>query len=62
MSTKIFIFDQAHLWGGIAMRPPVPRSPRHAALLVFASISTLRPRVLSGTPITALAGAFNCCF
>jgi hypothetical protein len=33
--------------------------PRHAALLVLAGMSLLRPRALPDTPITALASAFN---
>jgi hypothetical protein len=33
--------------------------PRHAALLFLAGMSLLRPRALPGTPITALASAFN---
>jgi len=44
------------------MRPPAPRSARHAALLVLAGSSPPRPRALPGTPITALAGASNCRF
>jgi hypothetical protein len=59
MNTTIFAFDGVHLSGDNAMRPPAPRSPRHAALLVLAGISPPRPRVLPGTPITALAGASN---
>jgi hypothetical protein len=62
MSTKIFAFDCAHLLGEIAMRPPAPRSTRHAALLVLAGTSLPRPRALPGTPTTALTGAFNCRF
>ncbi|MDR0458553.1 MAG: hypothetical protein LBH10_05955 [Burkholderiaceae bacterium] len=54
-----FSFDQSHLQSEAAMRPPAPRSPRHAALLVLAGMSLPRPRVLPGTPIPALAGAFN---
>jgi hypothetical protein len=37
-------------------------SPRHAALLVLAGMSLPRPHALPGTPITALASAFNCRF
>jgi hypothetical protein len=33
--------------------------PRHAALLVIAGISLLRPHALPDTPITAPASAFN---
>jgi len=43
-------------------RSPAPRLARHAALLVFADMSPLRPRALPGTPITALTSAFNCRF
>jgi hypothetical protein len=59
MNTAFFAFDDVHLSGDIAMRPPAPRLPRHAALLALAGSSPLRPRVLPGTPITALAGASN---
>jgi hypothetical protein len=38
MHTKAFGFDQVHRLGGIAMHPPAPRSPRHAALLVLAGV------------------------
>jgi hypothetical protein len=62
MNTMFFAFDKAHFSGDIAMHPPVPRSLRHAALLVLAGISPPRPRVLPGTPITALASASNCRF
>ncbi len=55
-------FDAVHLSGESATHPPAPRSPRHAALLVLAGISLPRPRALPATPITALAGAFNCRF
>jgi hypothetical protein len=55
-------FDHTHLLGENATHSPAPRSPRHAALLVLAGISPQRPRVLPGTPITALASAFNCRF
>jgi len=56
MGTAFFVFDGVHLLGGIAMCPPVPRSPRHTALLLLA-ISPPRRHVLSDTPITALASA-----
>jgi hypothetical protein len=59
MNTEIFDFDQSHHLGESAMHPPAPRSTRHAALLVLAGSSPLRPRALPGTPITALAGASN---
>jgi len=62
MSTAFFAFDGVHLLGDIAMHPPVPRSPRHAALLVLAGTSLRRPRALPGTPIAALTGASNCNF
>jgi|GEM_PF-1480837 len=55
-------FDRVHLLGGSATHSPVPRLPRHAALLVFAGMSLPRPRALPGTPITALASASNCGF
>jgi hypothetical protein len=59
MGTAFFVFDGVHLLGDIAMRPPVPRAPRHTALLLLAGISPPRRRVLSDTPITVLAGAHN---
>jgi len=59
MNKAFFTFDGVHLLGDIAMHPPAPRSPRHAALLVLAGTSLRRPRALLGTPITALAGASN---
>ena len=62
MNTDIRCFDDPHLLGERATHPPAPRSPRHAALLVLAGISLPRPRALPATPITALAGAFNCRF
>jgi hypothetical protein len=62
MNTKVLDFDRAHHLGESAMRPPAPRSTRHAALLVLAGSSPLRPRALPGTPITALADASNCRF
>jgi hypothetical protein len=62
MNTDFRCFDDLHLLGERATRPPAPRSPRHAALLVLAGISLPRPRALPATPITALAGAFNCRF
>jgi hypothetical protein len=59
MNAEVFDFDRPHHLGEIAMRPPAPRSTRHAALLVLAGMSLPRPRALPGTPITALAGASN---
>jgi hypothetical protein len=59
MNTAFFVFDGGHLLGDIAMHPPAPRSTRHTALLLLAGISPPRRRVLSGTPITVLAGASN---
>jgi hypothetical protein len=59
---SVFAFDDVHLLGDIAMHPPVPRSPRHTALLLLAGISPPRRRVLSGTPIAVLVGASNCRF
>jgi len=55
-------FDSVHLLGDSATHSPAPRLARHAALLVLAGMSLLRPRALPGTPITALASAFNCRF
>jgi hypothetical protein len=52
-------FDGVHLLGDNATHSPAPRSPRHAALLVLAGMSLLRPHALPGTPITALASASN---
>jgi len=62
MAIDLCSFDEAHLLGESATHSPAPRSPRHAALLVLAGMSLLHPRVLPGTPITALASAFNCRF
>jgi hypothetical protein len=59
MAFDILGFDDDHLAGEYATHPPVPRSPRHAALLVLAGMSLPRPRASPGTPITALASAFN---
>ncbi|MDR2155686.1 MAG: hypothetical protein LBE78_11815 [Burkholderiaceae bacterium] len=59
MKTDIRSFDDAHLLGDTATHSPAPCSPRHAALLVLAGISPRRPRALPGTPIMALASAFN---
>jgi len=55
-------FDEVHHLGESATHSPAPRSTRHAALLVLAGMSLPRPLVLPGTPITALASAFNCRF
>jgi len=52
-------FDCHPLLGEGATHSPAPRLPRHAALLVLAGMSLLRPRALPGAPITALASAFN---
>jgi hypothetical protein len=62
MNIDILSFDDVHLLGENATHSPAPRSPRHAALLVLAGISPPRPHALPGTPITALASAFNCRF
>jgi hypothetical protein len=62
MTIDFGCFADAHRRGSSATRPPAPRSPRHAALLVLAGISLPRPPALPATPITALAGAFNCRF
>jgi hypothetical protein len=60
MNIEFCRFDALDRSGDGAMHPPAPRSTRHAALLVPAHASALPPRVLPDTPITALAGAFNC--
>jgi hypothetical protein len=52
-------FDRVHRLGEIATHSPAPRLPHHAALLVLAGMSLLRPRALPGSPITALASALN---
>jgi len=44
------------------MHPAAPRPARHAALLVLAGRSPLRPRALPDAPIVALPGASNCGF
>jgi len=59
MDIDIDSFGNARLSGKNATRSPAPRLPRHAALLVLADMSLPRPRALPGTPITALASAFN---
>ncbi|TXH31766.1 MAG: hypothetical protein E6Q94_07445 [Burkholderiaceae bacterium] len=55
-------FVGGHLLGDSATHSPAPRSTRHAALLLLAGSSPLRRLALPGTPITALASAFNCRF
>ncbi|MDR1968187.1 MAG: hypothetical protein LBQ32_05775 [Burkholderiaceae bacterium] len=62
MDIDIVGFDHVHLLGERATHLPAPRSPRHTALLLLAGMSLPRPRALPGTPITALASAFNCRF
>jgi hypothetical protein len=63
MNISVFAFDGAHVLGDIAMRPPAPRSPRHAALQILAIAPAIAAvYALPGTPITALAGASNCRF
>jgi hypothetical protein len=62
MEFDIFGFDSDHRLGEYATRLPVPCLPHHAALLVLAGTSLLRPHALPGTSITALARAFNCRF
>ena len=62
MDIDVCGFDNVHLLGDNATHSPAPRLARHAALLVLAGMSLLRPRALPGTPITALASAFNCRF
>jgi len=59
MDIELCGFAYVHLLGNNATHSPAPRSPRHAALLVLAGMSPLRPRALPGTPITALARASN---
>jgi hypothetical protein len=58
MDIDIRSFDGVHLLGNSARHSPAPRSPHHAALLVLAGMSLLRPHALPGTPITALASAY----
>ena len=60
MDTDFRCFAGVHLWGESATHSPAPRSARHAALLLLAGSSPQRRRALPGTPITALASAFNC--
>jgi hypothetical protein len=53
-------FDHVHLLGDSATHSPAPCSTRHAALQILA----IPPGIaavcaLPGTPITALASAFN---
>ncbi|MCL1960522.1 MAG: hypothetical protein FWG56_01795, partial [Desulfovibrionaceae bacterium] len=43
MGIDIHSFDNVHLLGGSATHSPAPRPPRHAALLVLAGASPLRP-------------------
>jgi hypothetical protein len=62
MDIDVFGLDHPRLLGESATHLPAPRSARHAALLVLAGMSLLRPRALPGTPITALASASNCRF
>jgi len=62
MNIDVGDFYNVHLLGDNATRSPAPRLTRHAALLVLAGMSPLRPRALPGTPITALASASNCRF
>jgi hypothetical protein len=63
MNTSVFVFDDTHLLGDIAMRPPAPRSERHAALQILAIAPAIAAVcALLGTPITELAGASNCRF
>ncbi|MDR2155719.1 MAG: hypothetical protein LBE78_11990 [Burkholderiaceae bacterium] len=59
MNIDFSSFGNLHLLGESATRPSVPRSPRHAALLVLAGISPPRPRALPDLAVTALTGAFN---
>ena len=56
------LFDKDYLLGESAMRPIAPRLTRQAALLRLVGISLLRCHGLTGTPITAHSGAFNCGF
>jgi len=62
MNTEICPFLEFHPLGENATRRPVPRSPRHAALLILAGMSLLRLRALPDTTSTALADVFNCRF
>jgi hypothetical protein len=58
MDIAIRSFDGVHPLGDNATHSPAPRSPRHAALLVLAGMSLLRPHALPDTPSTALASAY----
>ncbi|MDR0781968.1 MAG: hypothetical protein LBF16_15005 [Pseudomonadales bacterium] len=51
--------DDIHLLGDSATHSPALCLPCHAVLLALAGMSPLRPLALPGTPITALASAFN---
>jgi hypothetical protein len=62
MAIDFFSFDEAHRLGENATHSSAPRSTRHAALLVLAGGSPLRPLALPDAPITALASASNCRF
>jgi len=48
MNTEVFPFSGFHPLAENATRRPVPRSPRHAALLILAGISLLCLRALPG--------------
>jgi hypothetical protein len=68
MNKAFFTFDGVHPLGDIAMHPPVPRSPHHAALLVLADNEPAASSPLQGAaqpeaePVRAVqrrAGAFG---
>jgi len=60
VNTDVCGFDYVHLLGESATRLPAPRSTRHAALQILAiPLGIAAVCALPGTPITALASAFN---
>ena len=59
MDIDVCGFDSVHLLGDNATHSPAPCLTRHAALLVLAGMSLLRPHALPDTPITVLASASN---
>jgi len=60
MDIDVCCFDHVHLLGEYATHSPAPCSTRHAALQILAVPPGIAAVcVLPGTPITALASAFN---